>query len=151
VGKDGRITPAWYRYFVGTDNDIQAGEIQAGAGLEGGGQVSGGVELEIAGNGVTNAMLRDSLPCSVVGRFQDSIGDPADIQAMANDRVLMRDGDLLVFRLPKAAIYTVATLPSAVLAGAGTLVFVTDEAGGATLASSDGTDWRRAADRAVVS
>lgn len=30
-------------------------------------------------------------------------------------------------------------------------IFVTDEAGGATPAFSDGTNWRRAADRAVVS
>jgi hypothetical protein len=30
-------------------------------------------------------------------------------------------------------------------------IFVTDEVGGATPAFSDGTNWRRAADRAVVS
>lgn len=30
-------------------------------------------------------------------------------------------------------------------------IFVTDEAGGATPAFSDGSNWRRAADRAVVS
>jgi hypothetical protein len=33
----------------------------------------------------------------------------------------------------------------------GGLVFVTDEAGGATIAFSDGTNWRRAQDRAIVS
>jgi len=45
--------------------------------------------------------------------------------------------------------YTVAGLPSA--AEAGQVAFVSDETGGATLAFSDGTAWRRVADRAVVS
>jgi hypothetical protein len=35
--------------------------------------------------------------------------------------------------------------------GAGALVFVTDETDGAALAFSDGTDWRRCTDRAIVS
>jgi lysophospholipase L1-like esterase len=46
--------------------------------------------------------------------------------------------------------YTVATLPSAA-AGAGQMIYVSDETGGAVLAFSDGTDWRRVTDRAVVS
>lgn len=46
--------------------------------------------------------------------------------------------------------YTVATIPAAA-AGAGQLIYIADEAGGATLAFSDGTDWRRTTDRAVVS
>ncbi len=45
--------------------------------------------------------------------------------------------------------YTVATLPSA--AGAGAMIFVSDEAGGAVVAFSDGTNWRRVTDRAIVS
>lgn len=44
--------------------------------------------------------------------------------------------------------YTVATLPTG---EAGELIFVTDETGGAVPAFSDGTDWRRVTDRAVVS
>lgn len=46
--------------------------------------------------------------------------------------------------------YTLSGLPPATL-GAGQIVFVADESGGATLAFSDGTDWRRVADGAVVS
>ncbi len=46
--------------------------------------------------------------------------------------------------------FTVATLPAAA-DHAGALVDVTDEAGGRTLAMSDGADWRRVHDRAVVS
>lgn len=44
---------------------------------------------------------------------------------------------------------TVAGLPSA--ATAGLWIYVTDETGGAIPAFSDGTNWRRVTDRAVVS
>jgi hypothetical protein len=47
--------------------------------------------------------------------------------------------------------YTVAALPSASTAGAGTVAYVSNETGGAVLAFSDGTNWRRVTDRAVVS
>jgi hypothetical protein len=45
--------------------------------------------------------------------------------------------------------YTVGTLPSA--ATAGQMIFVSDESGGAVMAFSDGTNWRRVTDRAIVS
>lgn len=45
--------------------------------------------------------------------------------------------------------YTVAGLPSA--ATAGQMIYVSNETGGATPAFSDGTNWRRVADRAIVS
>lgn len=45
--------------------------------------------------------------------------------------------------------FTVATVPSA--ATSGLWIYVTDESGGAIPAFSDGTDWRRVTDRAVVS
>jgi hypothetical protein len=45
--------------------------------------------------------------------------------------------------------YTVATLPSA--AGAGQMIYVSNESGGAVIAFSDGINWRRVTDRAVVS
>ena len=47
-----------------------------------------------------------------------------------------------------SASYTVATLPSA--ATAGSMIYVTDETGGSTHASADGTNWRRMSDRAIV-
>ena len=44
----------------------------------------------------------------------------------------------------KVPTYTVATAPSAVTAGAGTVVYVSDgAAGSAILAFSDGTNWKR--------
>lgn len=47
--------------------------------------------------------------------------------------------------------YTVAGLPSAVTAGAGRMIYVSNEAGGAVPAFSDGTNWRRVTDRVIVS
>lgn len=48
------------------------------------------------------------------------------------------------------AVYLVADLPSPA-AYSGGILSVSDEAGGYTLAFSDGTNWRRVQDRAVVS
>ncbi len=45
--------------------------------------------------------------------------------------------------------FTVASLPSA--SDAGCVIYVSDETGGAVLAFSDGTNWRRVTDRAIVS
>lgn len=45
--------------------------------------------------------------------------------------------------------YTVSTLPSATTAGG--MIYVSDETGGAVMAFSDGTNWRRVTDRAIVS
>lgn len=50
----------------------------------------------------------------------------------------------------KLASYTVATVPSASTVGAGGMIYVSNEVGGATPAFSDGTNWRRVADRAVI-
>lgn len=52
--------------------------------------------------------------------------------------------------LPQLPSYTVATLPSAATYVRG-LIYVSNEAGGAVPAFSDGTNWRRVTDRAVVS
>ncbi|MGL4322904.1 MAG: DUF2793 domain-containing protein [Beijerinckiaceae bacterium] len=51
----------------------------------------------------------------------------------------------------RPASYSVAGLPSAAAAGSGAMVFVSNEVGGAVMAFSDGTQWRRVTDRAVVS
>ncbi len=45
--------------------------------------------------------------------------------------------------------YLIASLPPAV--GDGQIIYVSDEAGGPTLAFSDGAAWRRVSDRAIVS
>ena len=50
----------------------------------------------------------------------------------------------------QAATYTVSTLPAAATYPRG-VIYVSNEAGGAVLAFSDSTNWRRVTDRAVVS
>ena len=52
---------------------------------------------------------------------------------------------------PKLPSFTVAGVPSASTYGAGSLIYVSNESGGACVAFSDGTNWRRVTDRAVVS
>lgn len=47
--------------------------------------------------------------------------------------------------------YTVAGVPSAATSGAGANIYVTNETGGAIPAFSDGTNWRRYSDRAIIS
>ena len=49
---------------------------------------------------------------------------------------------------PQVPSFTVATVPSATPAGQ--IIYVSDETGGATLAFSDGTNWRRTSDRAII-
>jgi hypothetical protein len=51
----------------------------------------------------------------------------------------------------KVKSYTVAGAPSAATKGAGAIVYISNEVGGATIAFSDGTNWRRVADRAIIS
>lgn len=48
-----------------------------------------------------------------------------------------------------APSYTVATVPDATVSESH-IIYVSDESGGATLAFSDGTNWRRVQDRAVI-
>lgn len=80
-------------------SEASTGEVltPVGSGLTGGGFVANGITIGIAAGGVTNEMIRNGLPTSVIGRFQNSNGDVADIQATANDRVLARQSNQLVF------------------------------------------------------
>lgn len=50
---------------------------------------------------------------------------------------------------PTSDAYVVANLPDASVAGQ--MIYVSDETGGAVMAFSDGTNWRRITDRTVVS
>lgn len=49
---------------------------------------------------------------------------------------------------PTLPYYVVASVPPATTVGQ--LIYVTNEAGGAVPAFSDGTNWRRVTDRAVI-
>lgn len=65
-----------------------------------------------------------------------------DLEIQLNERLL---GPAIIFES-----YTVATVPEADENGNGVII-VSDEAGGRTLATSDGTNWRRVSDGAIIS
>lgn len=56
----------------------------------------------------------------------------------------------LPYYLPGIKSYTVATVPTAITSKR-YIIFVSDETGGATIAFNDGTNWRRVADRTIIS
>ena len=76
-----------------------------------------------------------------------------DTQFVERDGRLTRDGFRMVQELFDGALasHTVAGVPSAAKAGPGAMIYVTDEAGGGVPAFSDGANWRRVTDRAVIS
>lgn len=68
----------------------------------------------------------------------------------SNNGVEVTSGNQVKFTgaVPVVPSYTVGSLPTAV---AGGVIYVSNETGGAVLAFSDGTNWRRSTDRAIVS
>lgn len=64
-------------------------------------QATGGM---LGDNIVTNAKIRDSAGTSVIGRAGAGVGDPADIVAGVNDRVLSQAGGTLAFRQVSTAM-----------------------------------------------
>jgi hypothetical protein len=79
--------------------------------------------------------------------FRDS-GDAADVLAISNSGVSVT-GSISATTRVNYPSFTVATLPA--VGSAGGNIYVSDESGGAQPAFSDGTNWRRYTDRAVVS
>lgn len=51
----------------------------------------------------------------------------------------------------KSGSFTVGTVPSAATSGAGALIYVSNETGGAVHAFSDSSNWRRVTDRTIIS
>lgn len=70
--------------------------------------------------------------------------------AFRGNRVVPKDGSEAMTGPLVLASYLKAALPAAA-SYTGGLIFVSNETGGATVAFSDGTNWRRVQDRAVVS
>jgi hypothetical protein len=71
-------------------------------------------------------------------------------QAINNMAKTMSNGASSFVSLPKLPSYTVAGVPSASQFAQG-MIYVSNESGGAVVAFSDGTNWRRVKDRAIIS
>ena len=76
-----------------------------------------------------------------LGLVTDAVTEEADLGSLVTAGLIYPDQ----FVLPS---YTVSTLPSAAVAGG--MIYVTNETGGPVPAFSDGTNWRRVTDRAIV-
>jgi len=78
--------------------------------------------------------------------------DRLKIKTNNQDRLQVNDNGIIVTNGSiKLESYTVAGVPSASTHGAGAMIYVSDETGGATMAFSDGTNWKRCSDLATVS
>lgn len=110
-------------------------------------KTSGGSDTVATGNGVSATLA--------------VWGDDGDLETgpflsllitttVGDGRYLMLEG-LNAMRAPAVLVaYTVAGVPAAADYTGGT-IFVSNESGGAVLAFSDGTNWRRVTDRAIIS
>ncbi len=67
----------------------------------------------LADGSVTNVKLRDSVGVSVIGRSVNSTGDPGDIVASANDRLMARVADVVGF-----VQLTLGMIPDTLITGA---------------------------------
>lgn len=70
---------------------------------------------KLANDAVTNPKLRDSAAASVIGRSANSAGDPGDIAAAANDRLLRRVANVLGFGQLTSGMFPNLVVPNAAL------------------------------------
>jgi hypothetical protein len=105
------------------------------------------VGLELASGGSNRAILR----ANNVSVILNAVSLDLLLQKAGSTKVTVGTNTVDFAVPPKLPSYTVGTVPAAATAGAGAKIYVTNEAGGAVPAFSDGTDWRRVTDRAVIS
>jgi hypothetical protein len=105
----GLIASSWYKMLAALERLVQGAVTTAGTGLA---KDSSG-DLSIAPNGVSNAMLRQSMPQSVIGNPLGVEGSPQDIASGGDGRVLQCRGGIVGFGYLQLAPFTVATLPTA--------------------------------------
>lgn len=99
---------------------------------------------QIDGDAVIFAKMQDIATSTLIGRFTAGTGDPEEITVSSGAKIFITD------EIPVLKSFTVAGVPSAATYARG-LIYVSNETGGAVPAFSDGANWRRVTDRAVVS
>lgn len=78
-------------------------------------------------------------------------GDPAsEAMQLFIDDLAQRLNDNLLGQAVRLPSYTVAQANALTISPAGSMIYVSDEFGGGVPAFSDGTNWRRVTDRAVI-
>jgi hypothetical protein len=105
-------------------------------------QTQVGISIDVTGTGV-----------GTTNRAINTVGGDVRLGYLAGTgtRFVQTDatGILSAEDVPTFTVYTVATLPSAATYTNGVII-VSDEVGGRTLATSDGTNWLRVSDGAIV-
>jgi hypothetical protein len=103
------------------------------------------VDAAPSGASVPSALVFQTGTAALGERMRITSGGDVGIGAASPTTKLDVDGPVRV------KSYVKTSLPSAAGSGAGAIVYVSNEAGGAVIAFSDGSNWRRVTDRAVVS
>ena len=99
---------------------------------------------QLDGDSVTFEKMQELGANTMIANFTAGSANPTEIAVSAGAK------SFIVDEIPTLKSYTVAGVPSAVTFDRG-LIYVSDETGGAVPAFSDGTNWRRVTDRAIVS
>lgn len=86
----------------------------------------------------------------IIGQMLRSIFLELKDHATRLNNALIKDGSEGMTAPIRLASFTVAGVPTASL-WTGAMIYVSNETGGAVPAFSDGTNWRRVTDRAIVS
>lgn len=162
----GTTAPTWIMKFQngigGSFSDVMtltsAGRLDTVGAIVAGTSITAGSTSAIAWNG--RALMRSSADGIMrIANAAETAGVSVDVTTdgtlKIRDRTNAADAAITAgkatFSLPVIfPPYTVATVPSAATY-AGGVIRVTNESGGDTLAHSDGTNWRRFADRAIIS
>lgn len=151
----GNGTRRWSNLFL-TGNTIQLGNLQL--------KDTDGVLAVLQNDGSTPAQISAAEVATETGVFADGadfggVDDEAtaslDLGLVTEDETIEIDLAALVqagLLQPDQVVFPSFTVSSVPLANpAGQMIYVSDESGGSVLAFSDGTNWRRITDRAVIS
>ena len=123
----------------------------------------GGTGIAITTDAANDSITFSSVSSSAAFAVDPDFGAVNDPVTVSEDEGSVADGATITYDLgsiisatgliyPDQFVlptFTVSTLPSAITPAQ--MIYVSDESGGATVAFSDGTNWRRVQDRAIVS
>jgi hypothetical protein len=141
-------------YFAIPALTTGSGNVSIGGSSNGQNLTTGGNNTFIGagtGRGITTGSNNTVIGAAVTGLSATLANNIILADGAGNIRV-QADTAKVKFNLPVGLpSYTVATVPSASVAGAGAIIYVSNESGGANTAFSDGTNWRRHGDRAIIS